>query len=57
MSLKMVMETYMHTNVFIYVHISTFITSNVDSEMHCEDGTQAALDQKCVYIPGRLISC
>lgn len=32
-SLNMVLGTYMHTNVFIYVHISTFIIRNVGIEM------------------------
>lgn len=32
-SLMIVLGTYMHTNVFIYVHISTFIISNVDIGM------------------------
>lgn len=33
-SLNAALGTYMHTNVFIYVHISTFIISNVDIGMH-----------------------
>lgn len=33
-SLNAALGTYMHTNVFIYVHISTFIISNVDTGMH-----------------------
>lgn len=33
-SLTTALGTYIHTNVFIYVHISTFIISNVDIGMH-----------------------
>lgn len=33
-SLTTIQGTYMHKNVFIYVHISTFIISNVGIAMH-----------------------